>query len=189
MSTTLQENQVFWVSETQPLLSFIHVTCGFLYQPCSASQPLHVVYTMNIMCKYFIHILLYLLCSRHHWLLSFYTTFSGLCLSRVSNGQQKKPKQTNKKKHVGFIFSHSFQVNWIKWSVVMKQFKLNILILLLSDSYWFKGNNCWFADCQKTHSSFRFWAFTKCFWFFYTGMVLNSYAKICIFSVLKLCFA
>ena len=47
-----------------------------------------------------------------------------------------------KAKPVGFIFSHTFPPNGIKVNVVMKQSKLNILILFFSVICVIKGNKC-----------------------------------------------
>ena len=43
----------------------------------------------------------------------------------------------------------SFQLNGVKSGMVIKQFKLIIQILLLSESFVIKGNNCCFAHCQN----------------------------------------
>ena len=37
----------------------------------------------------------------------------------------------------------------MKYGVVMKLFKLNILVLLLNGIYVIKGNNCYVIDCVK----------------------------------------
>ena len=50
---------------------------------------------------------------------------------------------------VGFIVSHTFQLNKMKFSTVLKQFKLNILRHLLTVIYWIKENNCCLIDCIK----------------------------------------
>ena len=54
----------------------------------------------------------------------FYTTFSNFNLSLGSQG-----------KHVNCIFGDTFQLIRVKFCVVIKQFKLNILILLLHEIY------------------------------------------------------
>ena len=46
-------------------------------------------------------------------------------------------------------FSHAFHQNWMKYDVVMNQFKLKILRLLLSKICQNKGNNCCFMECVK----------------------------------------
>ena len=55
----------------------------------------------------------------------FHATFSNLNLSL---GSQGKP--------VNCILGHNFQLIRMKFCVVIKQFKLNILTLLLSEIYW-----------------------------------------------------
>ena len=46
-------------------------------------------------------------------------------------------------------FSRTLQLIRMKFDLVLKQFKLNILIPLLSDSWFKKGNNHCFNDCWK----------------------------------------
>ena len=46
-------------------------------------------------------------------------------------------------------FSHTCHFIRMKFDVVMKQFRGNILMLLLSKISQNKGNNCCFADCVK----------------------------------------
>ena len=59
-------------------------------------------------------------------LLPFNTTFGGLDHGFRSQGQcEAKP--------FGFIFLHAFQLIMIEFDKVLKQFKLNILKLLLSE--------------------------------------------------------
>ena len=72
----------------------------------------------------------------------FYTTLADLHLALGSQGQCKA-------KHLGFIFSHCFKLIGTIFDVVLKQFKLNILILLLNDIYWKKENNCYFTEYIK----------------------------------------
>ena len=48
-------------------------------------------------------------------------------------------------KPTGFIFSHTFHLSRMKFDVVMKQFKLNIVRLLLSRIYGNEGSNCCFC--------------------------------------------
>ena len=57
-------------------------------------------------------------------------------------------KVSTKQKPVGFIFPHMFQLNAMKIDLVMKQFKPNILRLLLSGMFWVKGHICCF---KKQH--------------------------------------
>ena len=49
------------------------------------------------------------------------------------------------------IFFHVFQLNGMKFGVVMKQFKWKILILLLSEIYIIRGFTCCFIDCIRTN--------------------------------------
>ena len=60
---------------------------------------------------------------RHQSLLPFYTAFTDLGLAWGSQGQRKA-------KEIAFIFSHSYQLIRTTLSAMLKQFKLNILILL-----------------------------------------------------------
>ena len=62
---------------------------------------------------------------RRHLPQPFYTTFTDLDLAYGSQGQPEV-------KLIGFIFSHDFHLIGMKLDMVMKQFKLNILRLLLS---------------------------------------------------------
>ena len=48
-------------------------------------------------------------------------------------------RTSNKSKLLGFIFSHTFQLISIKFCMVLKQCKSNMLILLLSEIEWKKG--------------------------------------------------
>ena len=73
--------------------------------------------------------------------LTFYTTFTDLDLAWGSQGQCKA-------KHNGFIFSHTFHLIRMKFIVVMKQFKLNVLRLFLTKVYEKGGKYC-FTDCVK----------------------------------------
>ena len=57
----------------------------------------------------------------------FYTSFSDLDLGQGLQGQHKA-------KPVGFIFSRYFRMNDMKLSMAMKQFKLNILRLALTET-------------------------------------------------------
>ena len=66
------------------------------------------------------------LVNRHHWLLPFYTTFNDLDLAWRSKGQRNA-------KPVGFILLHIFPINGMKLDIMLKQFTLNIPILLLSE--------------------------------------------------------
>ena len=70
----------------------------------------------------------------HHWLPPFY--ISGLSLSWSQN-----QCKTNS---VGFILSHTFHLMRMKFDMVLKQFRWNICILILSFVYLSKGYNCWF---------------------------------------------
>ena len=105
---------------------------------------------------------------RQLWLLPFDTTFFDLDLAWKSQGQHKA-------KPLGFISSvfdqngifqawyiveihhsgrepliilHAFQQIRMKY-MLLKQFKLDILILLLSEVLWNKGNMCSFTDYIK----------------------------------------
>ena len=66
---------------------------------------------------------------RQHWLLPFYTTFTDLDCALVSQGQH-----TAKSIRFIFFFVHTFHLIRMKFDVVMKQFKLNILRLFLSNT-------------------------------------------------------
>ena len=71
---------------------------------------------------------------RHQWLLPFYTISSDLDFGWGSQSQCKsKPS---------WLFSRTFQLIRIKFDEV-----LNILILLLSEVCWKKGQKCCFIDC------------------------------------------
>ena len=48
-----------------------------------------------------------------------------LALAEGYKGSAKQP--------LGFIFLHAFQLVWMKFDIVLKHFKSNILIVLLSD--------------------------------------------------------
>ena len=81
-------------------------------------------------------------------------TFTDLDLAWWSHGQRKA-------KHFGFIFSHTFHVNKMKFNMVLKQCKLNIPILFLRKIQWNKGNNCCSTDIIKElkcwHAFRQFW--------------------------------
>ena len=79
---------------------------------------------------------------RHHWLPPFYADFTDVDLAWGSQGQLEA-------KAIGLIFLHPFHLIRINFEVVMKQFKVNVLRLLLIESYWNKGNTCCFTDCIK----------------------------------------
>ena len=79
----------------------------------------------------------------HHWLIPVYITFTDLNLDLGLQGQHKA-------KPLSFILSYTFQLIRMKTDLVLKQFKLNILILFLSEIWWIMGNNCRFSDCIKT---------------------------------------
>ena len=83
--------------------------------------------TLDITGKHFKQIVSYLPYLYLPLTLPFCTIFSGLDLGRVSHGQHKA-------KPLGFIFSHTFQLNEIKFGMIIKQFKLNVLGLLLSEN-------------------------------------------------------
>ena len=73
-------------------------------------------------------ILLDLLCSRCSGFLQFYTTFSGFELGRRSQGQRKET-----------VTSFIFQSVRMKCDVVLKHFKLNIMIQLLIELFCFRS--------------------------------------------------
>ena len=60
-----------------------------------------------------------------------------------------------KAKPLGFIFSYTFQLIWMKFNLLLKQFKLNIAILFLSEIYRSEGNNCCFTDFIKCWHAFE----------------------------------
>ena len=99
--------------------------------------------------------------------LTFCTTLTDLDLAWGSQSRGKiKP--------IGFIFSHNCDLIRMKFDVVMKQFKLNILRLLLSKIYWNKGNNCCFYWlCEKTLTLACIWIYTNQFWF-KLGMTIGT---------------
>ena len=76
---------------------------------------------------------------RHHWHLPCYTTFTDLYLGWVLHAKQ----------NLLASFSHSFQLITVECDMVLKQLKLNILVLFLSEIYWSKENTCCFTDCIK----------------------------------------
>ena len=53
----------------------------------------------------------------------FYTTLTDFDLAWGSQGRRKA-------KYFGLIFSHTFQLIRMKFDIVLKQFKLNMLVLL-----------------------------------------------------------
>ena len=53
-------------------------------------------------------------------------------------------------------FLTQFQMVCVKFDAVLKQFKLNILILPQSESHVIKGNNCCLADNQKPLALYAF---------------------------------
>ena len=73
---------------------------------------------------------------------NFYATVSDLDHGWGSQGQRKANS-------VGFIFLHTFQLMRMKFDVVQKQFRLNVLILILSEVRWIKGNNFCLTHCMK----------------------------------------
>ena len=83
----------------------------------------------------------------HFWLLPFYTTLSDLDLGWEQQGKHKA-------KPVCSIFLHTVQVNGMKSGMMMKQFKPNILRLVLSDIYCIKGNNNNNNHTQRCYSRF-----------------------------------
>ena len=70
-----------------------------------------------------------------------YTTCTDFYLALESQGQCKA-------KPIGFIFLHTFHLTRMKFDVVMKQCRLNILRLLMSKISWFYRNSCCFSDWQ-----------------------------------------
>ena len=64
-------------------------------------------------------------------------------------------------------FSHTMQLNEIKSALMMKQFKLNILIPLLDEVCVTKGYNCCFTDCIKKQKPLA------CIWVFLNWFSLN----------------
>ena len=48
--------------------------------------------------------------------------------------------------------SHTFEFIRLKFQTMLKRFKLNILMLLLSETKWIKGDHCCFTDLLKLHS-------------------------------------
>ena len=83
---------------------------------CLSSWPLHA----NCSTKFFL--------TCHAYRVHCIFPFTDLDLGWGVTGQHKA-------KPIGFIFSHPFHLTRMKFNVVMKQFKLNILRLLLSKIY------------------------------------------------------
>ena len=54
---------------------------------------------------------------------------------------------------------HFQLIRWNDNDVMFKQFKLNILVLLLSEIYWMRGSNCCFTDCIKNWMLSCIWTF------------------------------
>ena len=54
---------------------------------------------------------------------------------------------------VSFSFT-SFQLNGMQCGMVMKKLKLNFRILLLSEIFVIKEDNCCFTDCIKKTSAY-----------------------------------
>ena len=80
---------------------------------------------------------------RHRWLLPFNTTFTYLDLGWESQGQCEPNTSWL---HFLALFSTNVR---IKFYLLLKLFKLNILITLLSGIEWNKGSNCCFTNCVK----------------------------------------
>ena len=80
---------------------------------------------------------------RHHWVLSFCTIVTYLNLGWRSQGQRKA-------RSPGFFFSHTFQLIRMKVDMVLKHFKLNSLILFLSDILWKQGKQLLFYWLYQT---------------------------------------
>ena len=68
----------------------------------------------------------------------------------------------------GFIFSHTFELTRMKFDVVLKQFKLNIVTLCLSEICRMKGKNSCFTDYVKKlqcwHAFRRLWTHLVKIW-------------------------
>ena len=91
---------------------------------------------------------------RHQCLVPFYTAFTDLDIAWGSQvGLKAKP--------VCFIFSHTFHLIRMKFGVVIKQFKLNILRLLMSRIYGNKGYDCCFTNSVK---KLKCWYTFRCLW-------------------------
>ena len=95
---------------------------------------------------------------RHHWLLPCYTTFTDLEFVWGSQDEHKV-------KPIGILFWHTFQLLRIKFDMVMKQFKLNILGLPLRKISGNKGNNCSFTNCIKNFNIGMYSEVYKSIWF------------------------
>ena len=52
-----------------------------------------------------------------------------------------------------FSRTHEFSATRVKFDLVLKQFKLNIMKLILSENYMIQGNTCCFADCVKNNNN------------------------------------
>ena len=99
-------------------------------ESCSSGQPSSVAKTfaLDVTCKLF-SLFFFHGCHTHRYHdLTIYTTFTDLDLAWTSQDQRKE-------KPTGLVFSHTFQLIRVKFDVVMKLIKLNILRLLLSKIY------------------------------------------------------
>ena len=83
---------------------------------------------LDIACKLFNQILSYLPCLKARLTSTILYCFTDLDVAWGSQAQRNA-------KLLGFIFSHTFHLIKMEFDVVMKQFKLNILRLLLSKIY------------------------------------------------------
>ena len=77
----------------------------------------------------------------HHWHLPLIPLSVTLTLAGITRPAQSKTSW--------LYFLHTFQLTGMEFDVMLKQFKLNILMLLLSEIFVIKGNICWFPDCIK----------------------------------------
>ena len=98
-------------------------------RPAGQASSVAKTLTLDTTRKHFTEILSYTpRLYKHYWLLPFYATFSNLDLGWGLQGQRKA-------KPVGFIFSHTLQLVEIEFDVELKQFKLNILMLIFSEIF------------------------------------------------------
>ena len=109
-----------------------------------------------------------------------------------------RPAQ-NKTVHLGFICSQTYHLFGMKFDTVLKPFKLNTLILLLSEIKWNKGRVCCFTDfITQILMLACFWTVTNwfgsnlimmidavelCIWYQLSDLGLHSRSQVCQLSL------
>ena len=121
---------------------FIHVNSTWIFISCvclagwlARCPPFHLAWTLhaNFSTKALHTCHTY----SHLWLLPFCATFSHTELGWELQG-------LNVAKPVHFTFSHTFKLIRMQYNIALKQFKLNILILILSETEHNRENSCCF---------------------------------------------